>query len=205
MWNVSTGELLPALTSHTRFMPRPAFSPDNSLLATAAMDGLFKLWDTKTSTCLATFRGCGGDAVSAVWIPNSHRVAIAYRSGEVEIWNLDILTHNMQANIQFNVDRLLSRRRTRPATRMANDFKTGSPTSLPFGEGRSGVAEISTHPDSQPDSKVSVHRKLSLSIFSPPYPKLSRLSTHRQAFALLSAGLRRARFASMLVHPRQRS
>ena len=89
-------------------MVRPAFSPNSSLLATAAMDGLFKLWDPQNSKCLATFRGCANEAINTIWVPNSNRVAIAYRSGEVEVWNLDALTHNMQANIQFNVDRLLS-------------------------------------------------------------------------------------------------
>lgn len=56
LWDIHSGKMLIALHGHTNVIQGVCFSPDGQLLASGDEDGVIKLWDAKTGTCLQTLR-----------------------------------------------------------------------------------------------------------------------------------------------------
>jgi len=64
------------------------------------------VWNPDTGSCIATLRGSGSQANNAVMIPGTSRLAVAYRSGEIEIWDLGRYDSHIRAAAAYHAQRL---------------------------------------------------------------------------------------------------
>jgi WD40 repeat protein len=90
-------------TSHTRFARRVLFSPGGEIAVSTGLDGLLKVWDPGAGRCVASLKGCGDEAFNAAWIPGTRQVAVTYRSGDVEVWDLGFYERHILGNAPYHI------------------------------------------------------------------------------------------------------
>jgi WD40 repeat protein len=66
-----------------------AFSPDGSLLATAASDGLVEVWDVKADKLKAQLLGRGGQGARLAYSPDGKTLAAVATDGAIQRWDAD--------------------------------------------------------------------------------------------------------------------
>lgn len=75
------------LVGHSGEAFSAAFSPDQTRILTASLDGTCRIWDWATGAFLAEFGAHAGGVVSAAYSPDGLNVVSASRDGVVKIWN----------------------------------------------------------------------------------------------------------------------
>jgi WD40 repeat protein len=90
IWNAQTGELIAQLPGTTGSRVAAAFSPDSTMLLTAALDGAVNLWDLTRIADASTSRAdlnIGSDQILiADWSDDSRIMAFFDASGAIYIW-----------------------------------------------------------------------------------------------------------------------
>ncbi|HEX9794233.1 MAG TPA: WD40 repeat domain-containing protein [Planctomycetota bacterium] len=86
MWNLANSEVRAEL-EHPDSLTRVAFSPDGALLATAARDGVVRVWSAEDGALRAELTGHGGAVSGLAWRADGARLASCDGSGEVRIWD----------------------------------------------------------------------------------------------------------------------
>src|SRR5262249_35543738 len=94
LWNARTGELMLEPLRHGdgpykfRFLREADFSPDGSLLATAAKDhGKVRVWNCRTGEVTYNLEHGGSDVFDVRFSPDGGRLAATFTNAAV-IWNL---------------------------------------------------------------------------------------------------------------------
>jgi WD40 repeat protein/serine/threonine protein kinase len=88
LWNADSGEAIGELTGHQAWIPGLAFSPDGTLLASAAMDQTIRLWDTKSWAPIATLRGHEDELYCVAFSPDGRRLISGDKEGSVRLWQI---------------------------------------------------------------------------------------------------------------------
>ncbi|XBW37236.1 hypothetical protein QEN19_002819 [Hanseniaspora menglaensis] len=91
VWNVN-GECISTLLGHNDWATSvKAFTPaktENHLAFSASTDKVAKLWDLKTSKCLADFKGHNGGINVVATSPDQTLIATGGKDGKLFIWNV---------------------------------------------------------------------------------------------------------------------
>jgi WD40 repeat protein len=87
-----TGKRLFGLLGHTDTVRQVVFSPDDTRLATASLEGNAKLWDASNGKELLTLSGHAGQVFSIAFSPDGKTVATASGDRTAKLW--DTLTGN---------------------------------------------------------------------------------------------------------------
>jgi WD40 repeat protein len=92
LWNVQTGQAIMTLKSPSRLRNEGAialaFSHDDRVLATGAVDGTIALWNTQTGDRLVVLDGQHNNVTDLAFNPTGDLLASASRDGTVYIWGL---------------------------------------------------------------------------------------------------------------------
>ena len=83
-----------------------AFSPNNSLLASASVDSTVQLWNLDTNTLQATLRGHTSNVLNVAFDPNGALLASGSADGTVRLWNPH--TETLQATLRGHTNNVLS-------------------------------------------------------------------------------------------------
>ena len=90
VWNVATGQELAVLRGHTKSIIWCTYSPDGSLIASAAWDKSIRLWNATTFQEVGCLRGHKGPVLSCAFDPFSgNRLVSGGHDGAVIVWELD--------------------------------------------------------------------------------------------------------------------
>jgi WD40 repeat protein len=88
LWESMTGKRLTTLNGHTGQIFSMAWSPTSKLLASAADDGMVRLWDTQAGRALQTLKTASNASfLSVAWSPDGHQVVAGTPDGDVVRWN----------------------------------------------------------------------------------------------------------------------
>ena len=74
------------LNGHMDSVNSVAWSPDETMLATASMDGTANVWDTQSGQLLYTIEGHESRVNVAIWSPDGISLATAGEDGTLRIW-----------------------------------------------------------------------------------------------------------------------
>ncbi len=74
---------------HSQWVNCVRFSPDGKYVASAADDGLLKIWETGSATNMYTFRGHAGGLFQLVWHPDGKRIFTSSGDGTIKVWSLE--------------------------------------------------------------------------------------------------------------------
>jgi WD40 repeat protein len=80
--------LLSSILAHNAPILRVAYSPSGARLASAASDGMVKIWDTKTWTEVRTLERQPDWAQGLAWSPDGARLAVGRFDGSVAIYDV---------------------------------------------------------------------------------------------------------------------
>lgn len=102
VWNASTGKLQMAVTGHGQNVNAASLSPDGKWLATAASDGLLKIWNLSAGVCEVTLkddtlepydgdvlpsRNANATAAALAWSSTGDRLVIGGKDSWLRVWN----------------------------------------------------------------------------------------------------------------------
>ncbi|MFF2548494.1 trypsin-like peptidase domain-containing protein, partial [Kitasatospora sp. NPDC058063] len=90
VWDVATGETVPAFTNQEISTRLVKFSPDGRTLATATDNGKVQVWDVATGKVVSTFIDPNPSAPlsSPVFSPDGRILATSNKLGEVRLWDI---------------------------------------------------------------------------------------------------------------------
>jgi WD40 repeat protein len=104
LWDVSTGQLLRALTPRTESASVLSFAPDGGMLASAD-DKTIKLWNLPAGREMRALRGHVGSVLALAFAPNGRTLASASTDRTIKLWDVttgrELLTlsgHYMSVN-----------------------------------------------------------------------------------------------------------
>jgi eukaryotic-like serine/threonine-protein kinase len=87
LWDVATGQQLAVMRGHGNQLKSMAFSPDNTRIATSALDGTARLWDAAGGNPQATLQGHKGWVYRVAFSPDGKRLLTASQDHTVRIWD----------------------------------------------------------------------------------------------------------------------
>ncbi len=86
IWEVPTMRLKAALVGHEDDVDMAVFSPDDTLVATCALDRTLKIFDL-SGRCLNTLHGHTGNIISVAWSKDGKRLVSSSVDGTVREWD----------------------------------------------------------------------------------------------------------------------
>ena len=90
LWDSVTGKRLATLSGHTGQIYSMAWSPASKLLASAADDGMVRLWDTQAGRAIQTLKTASNASfLSLAWSPDGRQVVAGTPDGDVVRWNAE--------------------------------------------------------------------------------------------------------------------
>ena len=99
LWDARTLRPLATLVGHRREVGSVAFSPDDSLLATACWDGTVKLWNLPAGTEAATLSGHRNGVLTVNFSPDGRTLASRGDDPIVKFWHVG--THRELATFAY--------------------------------------------------------------------------------------------------------
>ncbi|MGN6421815.1 MAG: WD40 repeat domain-containing protein [Asticcacaulis sp.] len=87
IWSVPDLRLTSCLFGHEDDVDMAAFSPDDSLIATCALDRKVRIFDVK-GNCLGVFEGHEGNIISLDWASDGTTVMSSSVDGTVRVWDV---------------------------------------------------------------------------------------------------------------------
>ncbi len=90
LWDMKTGDLLHALTGHTKEVRSVAYSPRGNQIASGSRDNTVCLWDAKTGVLLHTLTGHTKEVQSVVFSPTGDQLASGSEDRTVRLWDVEI-------------------------------------------------------------------------------------------------------------------
>jgi hypothetical protein len=85
--NASDWTVRHTLTGHTSIVHSLAWSPDGSLVAAGAYNGLVLVWESASGTLLHRFEGHTASVVTAAWSPGGQVLATAGLDKTIRLWD----------------------------------------------------------------------------------------------------------------------
>jgi WD40 repeat protein len=114
----ANGDFVASLIGHNRDVLTLRFSRDGSLLATAGVDTVVRLWDVATRSLVGTFRGHNDFISAVVFSPDGALLATAGRDRTVRLW--DVATRTQLAVLNGHTDWITSLSVNRDGTLLAS-------------------------------------------------------------------------------------
>jgi WD40 repeat protein/serine/threonine protein kinase len=102
VWCATTGLPTKVLRAHQGRAMCVAFSPDGAYLASAGLDGIVKLWDTRTYQSVELPRLHRGGVQTLAFRPDGKRLATAGSDAVVRIW--DVATQHLVLELRGHTD-----------------------------------------------------------------------------------------------------
>ena len=87
VWDVETSTVLLRLEGHTDGVLGIAWSPDDSLIATASDDRTARIWNSTTGEELARLEGHTSGVLDCAWSPNGTWLATGSRDYKARLWD----------------------------------------------------------------------------------------------------------------------
>ncbi|MHC5110463.1 MAG: protein kinase domain-containing protein [Planctomycetota bacterium] len=88
IWDSTLWTIVQTLEGHDNAVLDVAFSPDDSVLATASSDNTAKLWDVRTGTLMLTLEGHGRFVSSVAFTPDGTTLATGSSDSLIKLWNV---------------------------------------------------------------------------------------------------------------------
>jgi len=86
LWCARSGSCVAIIPAHSDPLSSVRFSQDCTMLLTASIDGICRLWDVHTCSCLRTFEKLSSARIiEANFISNSAHTVVAYSSGLISL------------------------------------------------------------------------------------------------------------------------
>src|SRR5471030_627071 len=86
LWEVPALRLHAVLAGHEDDVDMAVFAPDDSLIATCALDRCVRIFD-RTGRCLQTMRGHSGNVLALAWMSDSRHLASTSVDGTIRVWD----------------------------------------------------------------------------------------------------------------------
>lgn len=95
VWDATTEQVVHVLRGHTDFVASVAWSPDNSMLATASSDQTVKLWSATDGTLLHILSGHNDSVTAVTWSPDGSQVVSSGLESEPSLFVWDPITGDL--------------------------------------------------------------------------------------------------------------
>lgn len=93
IWNTSTFPYTASITlDHPTLVTAVAFAPDSLHLATGCLDGIVRIWDLTTSSCVATFEGHTQEVKGVAFAYNGSRLVTVAPGDAMRVWDVSSRT-----------------------------------------------------------------------------------------------------------------
>lgn len=89
IWELPSLRLRAVLTDHNDDVDMAVFSPDNSTVATCALDRTVRIFDVQ-GRCLHTFLGHTGNIISLLWSLDGKQLVSSSVDGTVRTWDIEL-------------------------------------------------------------------------------------------------------------------
>jgi WD40 repeat protein len=105
IWSVPSMRLLTVLADHQDDVDMAAFSPDDQLIATCALDRIVRIYDRR-GICLQEFKGHTGNVLALAWTADGKKVISTSVDGTIRCWSIEAGVELSRTDLQVRTDSL---------------------------------------------------------------------------------------------------
>lgn len=105
IWAVPSMRLLTVLADHQDDVDMAAFSPNNQLVATCALDRKVRIYDRR-GQCLQEFKGHTGNVLALAWTTDGQEVISTSVDGTIRRWGIETGLELSRTNLRVRTDSL---------------------------------------------------------------------------------------------------